>query len=106
MNLFCGVAPTTADLVENRQSRGSAQAFIFRVASDLAFADVTGGYFSVGDERPHVPVAPGADRLAQRAQWQATAEEVAGFSRDERQETLWRLQISGERQLSTKQRAA
>jgi NAD(P)-dependent dehydrogenase (short-subunit alcohol dehydrogenase family) len=56
---------------------------IVRLASDAAFADVTGGYFSVSDARPLVPVAPGADRQAQQALWQATAERVAGFSRDE-----------------------
>jgi NAD(P)-dependent dehydrogenase (short-subunit alcohol dehydrogenase family) len=56
---------------------------IVRMASDPAFADVTGGYFSVSDARPLVPVAPGADRQAQRALWQATAERVAGFSRDD-----------------------
>jgi NAD(P)-dependent dehydrogenase (short-subunit alcohol dehydrogenase family) len=53
---------------------------IVRLASDPAFADVTGGYFSVSDARPLVPVAPGADRQAQQALWQATAERVAAFS--------------------------
>jgi hypothetical protein len=56
---------------------------IVRLASDAAFADVTGGYFSVSGARALVPVAPGADRQAQQALWQATAERVAGFSRDE-----------------------
>jgi NAD(P)-dependent dehydrogenase (short-subunit alcohol dehydrogenase family) len=56
---------------------------IVRLASDPAFADVTGGYFSVSDARPLVPVAPGADPQAQQALWQATAERVAAFSRDE-----------------------
>jgi NAD(P)-dependent dehydrogenase (short-subunit alcohol dehydrogenase family) len=55
---------------------------IVRLASDLAFADVTGGYFSVSDARPLVPVAPGADRQAQQALWQATAERVAVFCQD------------------------
>jgi len=50
---------------------------IVRLASDPAFADVTGGYFSVNDTRPLDPVAPGADRQAQQALWQATAEQVA-----------------------------
>jgi NAD(P)-dependent dehydrogenase (short-subunit alcohol dehydrogenase family) len=56
---------------------------IVRLASDPAFADVTSGYFSVSDARPLVPVAPGADQQAQRALWQATAERVAAFSRNE-----------------------
>jgi NAD(P)-dependent dehydrogenase (short-subunit alcohol dehydrogenase family) len=56
---------------------------IVRLASDPAFADVTGGYFSVSDTRPLVPVAPGADPQAQRSLWQATAERVAAFSRDQ-----------------------
>jgi NAD(P)-dependent dehydrogenase (short-subunit alcohol dehydrogenase family) len=56
---------------------------IVRLASDPAFADTTGGYFSVSGARPLVPVAPGADRQAQQALWQATAERVAAFSRDE-----------------------
>ena len=56
---------------------------IVRLASDAAFADVTGGYFSVRDARPFVPVAPGADRLAQQALWQATADELRRFGRGE-----------------------
>jgi NAD(P)-dependent dehydrogenase (short-subunit alcohol dehydrogenase family) len=52
---------------------------IVRLASDPAFAKVTGGYFSVNDTRPLVPVAPGADRQAQHALWQATTERVATF---------------------------
>jgi NAD(P)-dependent dehydrogenase (short-subunit alcohol dehydrogenase family) len=56
---------------------------IVRLASDPAFAGATGGYFSVKHARPLVPVAPGADRQAQQALWQATAERVAAFSRDE-----------------------
>jgi len=55
---------------------------IVRLASDPAFAEVTGSYFSVKDARPLVPVAPGADRQAQQALWQATAERVAAFIRD------------------------
>jgi NAD(P)-dependent dehydrogenase (short-subunit alcohol dehydrogenase family) len=55
---------------------------IVRLASDSAFAEVTGGYFSVKNARPLVPVAPGADRQAQQALWQATAERVAAFIRD------------------------
>jgi len=51
-------------------------------ASDPAFADVTGGYLSVKDMRPLVPVAPGADRQVQQALWQATADRVAAFSRN------------------------
>jgi NAD(P)-dependent dehydrogenase (short-subunit alcohol dehydrogenase family) len=52
---------------------------IVRLASDPAFADVTGGYFSVKDARPLIPVAPGADRQAQQALWRATAERVAAL---------------------------
>jgi len=52
---------------------------IVRLASDPAFADVTGGYFSVKDARPLIPAAPGADRQAQQALWQATAERVAAL---------------------------
>src|ERR1700738_2200475 len=52
---------------------------IVRLASDPAFAEVTGGYFSVKDARPLIPVAPGADRQAQQALWQATAERLAAL---------------------------
>jgi len=52
---------------------------IVRLASDPAFAGVTGGYFSVTDARPLVPVSPGADPEARQALWQATAERVAEF---------------------------
>jgi NAD(P)-dependent dehydrogenase (short-subunit alcohol dehydrogenase family) len=52
---------------------------IVRLARDPAFAEITGGYFSVKDARPLVPVAPGADRHAQQALWQATAERTAAF---------------------------
>jgi NAD(P)-dependent dehydrogenase (short-subunit alcohol dehydrogenase family) len=52
---------------------------IVRLASDPAFAEVTGGYFSVKGARPLVPVASGADRQAQQALWQATAERVAAL---------------------------
>jgi NAD(P)-dependent dehydrogenase (short-subunit alcohol dehydrogenase family) len=52
---------------------------IVRLARDPAFAEITGGYFSVKDARPLVPVAPGADRQAQQALWQATAERTAAF---------------------------
>jgi len=56
---------------------------IVRLTSDPAFAEVTGGYFAVKNTRPLVPVAPGDDRQAQQALWQATAERVAAFTRDE-----------------------
>jgi len=49
---------------------------IVRLASDPAFAAVTGSYFSVKDARPLIPVAPGADPQAQQALWEATAERV------------------------------
>jgi NAD(P)-dependent dehydrogenase (short-subunit alcohol dehydrogenase family) len=52
---------------------------IVRLASDPAFAEVTGGYFSVKGARPLIPVAPGADRQEQQALWQATAERVAAL---------------------------
>src|SRR6202011_2695383 len=52
---------------------------IVRLTSDPAFAEVTGGYFSVKNTRPLVPVAPGDDRQAQQALWQATGERVAAF---------------------------
>jgi NAD(P)-dependent dehydrogenase (short-subunit alcohol dehydrogenase family) len=52
---------------------------IVRLARDPAFAEITGGYFSVKDARPLVPVAPGVDRQAQQALWQATAERTAAF---------------------------
>jgi NAD(P)-dependent dehydrogenase (short-subunit alcohol dehydrogenase family) len=52
---------------------------IVRLASDPAFAELTGGYFSVKEARPLVPVAPGADRQAQFALWQATAERIAAL---------------------------
>jgi NAD(P)-dependent dehydrogenase (short-subunit alcohol dehydrogenase family) len=50
---------------------------IVRLASDLAFAEATGGYFSVKDARPLTPVAPGGDRQAQHALWNATVEQLA-----------------------------
>jgi NAD(P)-dependent dehydrogenase (short-subunit alcohol dehydrogenase family) len=52
---------------------------IVRLANDPAFADLTGGYFSVRDVLPLVPVTPGADPEAQQALWQVTAERVAAF---------------------------
>jgi NAD(P)-dependent dehydrogenase (short-subunit alcohol dehydrogenase family) len=52
---------------------------IVRLGSDPAFAEVTRGYFSVKDARPLIPVAPGADRQARQALWQATAERVAAL---------------------------
>jgi NAD(P)-dependent dehydrogenase (short-subunit alcohol dehydrogenase family) len=55
---------------------------IVRLASDPAFAGVTGGYFSVTDARPLVPVSPGADPEARQALWQATAERVAEFEEE------------------------
>jgi NAD(P)-dependent dehydrogenase (short-subunit alcohol dehydrogenase family) len=56
---------------------------IVRLASDRAFAGVTGGYFSVTEARPLIAVSPGNDPKAQQALWQATAERVAAFGRDE-----------------------
>ncbi|MGM5031144.1 SDR family NAD(P)-dependent oxidoreductase [Tardiphaga sp. 803_E3_N1_3] len=52
---------------------------IVRLARDPAFAEVTGGYFSVRDARPLVPVAPGDNQQAQRALWNATVERLANF---------------------------
>lgn len=45
---------------------------IVRLATDPAFAAVSGGYFSVKDAAPLVPVTPGGDIDAQRALWAAT----------------------------------
>ena len=56
---------------------------IVRLANDPDYADATGGYFSVSGTRPLVPVSPGADPQAQQALWQATAQRVAIFSRDD-----------------------
>jgi len=52
---------------------------IVRLANDPAFAEVTGGYFSVRDMLLLVPVTSGADPEAQQALWQATGERVAAF---------------------------
>jgi NAD(P)-dependent dehydrogenase (short-subunit alcohol dehydrogenase family) len=52
---------------------------IVRLACDPAFAEVTGGYFSVTDARPIMPVALGADRQAQQTLWQATAKRIETF---------------------------
>lgn len=54
---------------------------IVRLASDPAFAEVTGGYFSVKNARPLVPVAPGNDRQTRETLWQATAERLAVYCR-------------------------
>lgn len=53
---------------------------IIRLASDPAFAEVTGGYFSVKDARPLVPVTPGDNEQAQHALWNATVEQLAASS--------------------------
>jgi NAD(P)-dependent dehydrogenase (short-subunit alcohol dehydrogenase family) len=53
---------------------------IVRVASDPVFAEVTGSYFSVKNARPLTPVAPGDDRQAQHALWNATVEQLATSS--------------------------
>ena len=50
-----------------------------RLATDPAFAEVTGGYYSVTNAKPLVPVAPGSDQQAQTALWQATAQRIAAF---------------------------
>jgi NAD(P)-dependent dehydrogenase (short-subunit alcohol dehydrogenase family) len=52
---------------------------IVRLASDPAFAEVTGSYFSVKEAQPIVPVALGADRGAQQTLWQATAKRTTTF---------------------------
>jgi len=52
---------------------------IVRLASDSAFAKMTGGYYSVANAKPLVPVAPGGDQQMQTALWQATAQRVAAF---------------------------
>jgi NAD(P)-dependent dehydrogenase (short-subunit alcohol dehydrogenase family) len=56
---------------------------IVSLASDPAFAGATGGYFSVSDARRLAPVAPGDDPQALQALWQATAERVTAYYRDE-----------------------
>jgi NAD(P)-dependent dehydrogenase (short-subunit alcohol dehydrogenase family) len=56
---------------------------IVSLASDPAFAGVTGGYFSVSDARRLSPVAPGDDPQALQTLWQATTERVAAFYRNE-----------------------
>jgi NAD(P)-dependent dehydrogenase (short-subunit alcohol dehydrogenase family) len=61
--------------------RGAA--IIVHLASDRAFAGVTGGYFSATDARPLVPVYPGNDPEAQQALWQETAKRLVAFRRDE-----------------------
>jgi NAD(P)-dependent dehydrogenase (short-subunit alcohol dehydrogenase family) len=53
---------------------------IVRLATDSAFAEVTGGYFSIRATEPLIPVAPGNDPQAQLALWRATAERVAPFT--------------------------
>jgi NAD(P)-dependent dehydrogenase (short-subunit alcohol dehydrogenase family) len=52
---------------------------VVRLASAPAFAEVTGGYYSVNNAKPLVPVAPGGDQQAQTALWQATAQRAAAF---------------------------
>lgn len=52
---------------------------IVRLASDPAFAEVTGGYFSVKNARPLVPVAPGNNRQTRETLWQATVERLAVY---------------------------
>src|SRR5882757_1269829 len=58
-------------------ARGAS--IIVRLASDPAFTEVTGGYYSVNNAKPLAPVAPGGDRPAQQALWQATAQRIAAF---------------------------
>ncbi|KAA0070550.1 SDR family NAD(P)-dependent oxidoreductase [Tardiphaga sp. P9-11] len=52
---------------------------IVRLATDPAFAEVTGGYFSVKDARPLTPVAPGNNEKAQQALWNATVKRLSNF---------------------------
>ena len=49
-----------------------------RLATDPAFAAVSGGYFSVKDAAPLVPVTPGGDIDAQQALW-GTGEILQGY---------------------------
>jgi NAD(P)-dependent dehydrogenase (short-subunit alcohol dehydrogenase family) len=51
---------------------------IVRLATDPAYARVTGGYFSVNDALQLTPVAPGNDILAQQELWSVTSELLAG----------------------------
>jgi NAD(P)-dependent dehydrogenase (short-subunit alcohol dehydrogenase family) len=55
---------------------------IVRLATDPAFAAVSGGYFSVKDAAPLVPVTPGGDIDAQQALWGATGEILQGYCPD------------------------
>lgn len=52
---------------------------IVRLASDPAFAEMMGGYYSVANGKPLVPAAPGGDQQAQKALWQATVQRIAAF---------------------------
>jgi hypothetical protein len=49
---------------------------VVRLANAPAFAGMTGGYYSVTNAKPLVPVAPGGDQQAQKALWQATAQRL------------------------------
>ncbi len=49
-----------------------------QLATDPAFASVTGGYFSVDAALQLIPVAPGDDICARRELWSVTSELLAG----------------------------
>lgn len=52
---------------------------ILRLATDAAFKNVSGGYFSVKDAAPLTPVAPGNDTDAQKALWAATQKALQSY---------------------------
>ncbi|PTQ12165.1 short-chain dehydrogenase [Sphingomonas oleivorans] len=52
---------------------------IVRLATDPAFAELSGGYFSVRDAAPLVPVAPGGDIDAQQALWAITSKSLERY---------------------------
>lgn len=52
---------------------------ILRLATDAAFENVSGGYFSVKDAAPLTPVAPGNDANAREALWVATQKALQSY---------------------------
>jgi len=62
--------------------RASIHANRLRDNARLGRAEMNGGHYSVDNAKPLVPVAPGNDRQALQALWQATAQRVAPFWRE------------------------
>ncbi|WP_426419727.1 SDR family NAD(P)-dependent oxidoreductase [Bradyrhizobium genosp. A] len=52
---------------------------IYKLATDPAVANTTGGYYTVRQTNPIVPVAPGGDPDAQQELWAATAKILRDF---------------------------